>query len=98
MVTHLSEDEQRRVTWVLAWTSRMAGKYGGTVYDQSGQTWDWGQALCRECYGADWNNAIVEQGIETPTWDDIGRANRWEQGELPDWFINKPQVKEGDNG
>ena len=88
-ILNLPLEEQQRVNWVVDWTGRMARRYGGTVYDKSGKTWDWGQALCRECYGEDWNNEISRLGIETPSWEDINRARRWENGELPDWFINK---------
>ena len=92
-IDNLSPDGRERVEWVLCWISRMTKKYGGTVIDkETGKTWDWGQALCRECYGIDWNNIIAEQGIETPTWEDIARAKRWEEGEVPKWFGNKPKT------
>ena len=65
----LSEDEKRRVNWVLYWMGRMAKKYGGIVYDkETGEIWDWGQALCRECYGKDWNNEIERLNVQTPSW------------------------------
>jgi len=88
-ISSLTVDEQRRVDLVLAWIDRMGKRYGGTVYERSGLTWDWGQALCRECYGRNWNEEIIRLGIETPTWDDIARAKGWEDGELPEWFMNK---------
>lgn len=89
---HLPPDEQKRVRWVMEWIHRMVQRYGGTVYEKETlRTWDWGQALCRECYGPDWNNVISERGIETPSWEDIGRAQRWEDGELPDWFANEEE-------
>ena len=88
-ILSLPVEEQRRVNWVVDWTSRMAEKYGGVVYDKSGKVWDWGQALCRECYGKDWNSEIMRLGIETPSWEDIDRAKRWENGELPSWFTSK---------
>jgi len=78
---HLSLDENRRVRWVLYWTERMTKKYGGTVYEKNGKRWDWGQALARECYGEDWMSVVPE----TPTWEDIARADRWEKGEIPEW-------------
>lgn len=83
-ILSLPLEEQQRVNWVLNWMGRMARRYGGTVHDKSGKTWDWGQALCRECYGENWNNIVPE----TPSWEDIDRARRWEKGELPDWFMN----------
>lgn len=77
----LTFDERKRVRWVLDWTSRMARKHGGTVYEKNGKRWDWGQALCRECYGEGWNDIVPE----TPSWDDIARADRWEKEDIPDW-------------
>ena len=91
-LSNLPPDERERVVWVSDWISRMAEKYGGAVYDTNGKTWDWGQALCRECYGEDWNDVIAELGIETPSREDIDRERRWEAGELPDWSTNKPEV------
>ena len=87
-IQNLPIDEQRRVNWVLDWTTRMARKHGGTVYEKQGKSWDWGQALCRECYGPDWNNIVPE----TPTWNDIARAKRWEEGEIPEW-VNQELTK-----
>lgn len=78
---YLTWDEQKRVNWVLAWLDRMTDKYGATVYEKNGKTWDWGQALCRECYGEDWNDVVPE----TPAWNDIGRAKEWENGDIPEW-------------
>ena len=91
----LPADEQRRIKWVINWTSRMAEKYGGIVYEKAtkemvGRSWDWGQALCRECYGLNWNDIV----LDSPTWDDIGVATRWEQGEIPSWvdqYRTKPK-------
>ncbi len=88
-MSHLTEDEQARVNRTLRWTSRMAAKYGGTCYEKNGKTWDWGQALCRECYGPDWMKEIERLEIETPTWENLGRAKRWEEGDLPEWFDKK---------
>jgi len=90
---NLSVEEQKRINWVLDWTDRMARRYGGTVYDKKGLRWDWGQALCRECYGEDWNNEIDRLNIQTPSLEDIDRAKRWEEGELPEWFLNQPKVE-----
>lgn len=81
MNPNLTSDEQKRVRWVLDWIERMARKHGGTVYEKNGESWDWGQALCRECYGEDW----MEKVPATPTWDDIAQGRRWENGEIPDW-------------
>lgn len=63
----------------------MAKKYDGTVREKNGKTWDWGQALARECYGPDWNSLVPE----TPTWNDIEKAKKWENGEIPDWVAEE---------
>ena len=80
--SNLSQDELNRVAWVMAWVIRMAEKHGGTVCEK-GRAWDWGQALCRECYGENWQDVVPE----TPTRDDIKRAMQWENGDIPDWVV-----------
>lgn len=84
-IQNLPLDEQKRVFWTLAWIGRMAKKYGDVVYEKNGEILDWGQALCRECYGPDWNNKIIELDIDSPSCEDIERAKKWEKGEIPDW-------------
>lgn len=84
----LSPDEQKRINWVVNWTSRMTHKHGATVYDRNGSVWDWGQALCRECYGEDWNND--PELPDTPSWEDVFRAQEMEKG-LPKWIIKCKQ-------
>jgi len=81
---NLPLDERARVRWVLDWTSRMAQRHGGTVYEKDGRKWDWGQALVRECYGSDWNEKYSEIP-DSPTWEDIARARQWEKGDIPEW-------------
>jgi len=85
-LNNLPIEEQQRVIWVLDWTSRMTQRFGGTCYEKNGKTWDWGQALCRLCYGEGWNNYITEHNIETPSRGDIEKAKEWEAGKNPDWF------------
>jgi len=80
-IDNLPMDDQKRVRWILDWIGRMAAKHGGTVYEKDDGCWDLGQALCRECYGKDWMSVVPE----TPSWDDIHRAQEWEQGKIPDW-------------
>lgn len=80
-IQNLPLDEQDRIVWVIEWIKRMGRRYDGIVYEKNGKTWDWGQALCRECYGPDWSNIIGE----SPTQDDIERARRWEAGDIPKW-------------
>jgi hypothetical protein len=90
-IQNLPYEEQQRVNWVLDWISRMTDKFGGTCREKEtsetvGKSWDWGQALCRLCYGEDWNNYISEQNIETPSWEDIEKAKEWEAGKNPEWW------------
>ena len=82
-ILDLPFEEQERVRWVLGWIERMGEKYGGTVYDKNGKRWDWGQALCRECYGEGWNDN--PELPDTPTQDDIEKAKQWENGNMPEW-------------
>ncbi len=76
-----------RTQWVIEWIHRMAAKFGGIVYDtEAGRSWDWGQALCVERYGRDFSH-----WPESPSSEDIDRAQRWEAGEWPKWA--KPEKK-----
>ena len=84
----LTLDERKRVDACLDWIYKMADKYGGICYEKNGKSWDWGQALCRLCYGADWQNYIVKNDITTPSWDDLEKGQRWFEGETPEWFDN----------
>jgi hypothetical protein len=68
--------------WVVHWIGRMAEQNGGTVYGY-GHSWDWGQALCVEQYGPDWN--LWPQ--ENPTLADVHRARAWEKGDWPEWAV-----------
>lgn len=68
--------------FVIAWIDYMIDKYGtGTVYEKGGLSWDWGQALARECYGPDWNSLVEDN----PTEEDMERAIDWALGDWPDW-------------
>jgi len=88
-VTELGIDERKRVQIVIDWIGRMAREYGGSVYEKNiYYAWDWGQALCRECYGSSWNDVVPE----TPTWNDVSRAISWENGEWPDW-VDQERMK-----
>ena len=82
----INNDEQKRIDVTIAWIERMTKKLGATVYEKDrGMWWDWGQALCRECYGKEWNDLH----LETPTWDNIQRALEWEKGKVPGWVNQK---------
>jgi len=70
--------------WKPGWIQRMGGRFGGSVFDREGGPsygWDWGQALCRERYGLDWNSQVHE----TPDEEDVRIAQEWEAGKWPDW-------------
>lgn len=72
---------EANVVFISRWIDRMTERYGSSVHDQSGDVWDWGQALCRECYGLNWSDVIPEN----PTDNDVGIAKEWEQGGHPTW-------------
>jgi len=70
----------------------MAQKYDGVVYDRIMGGWrggmDWGQALCRECFGIHWQKHPHFKALEEndgPTQKEADRAKRWEEGEWPIW-------------
>ena len=71
--------EEARINWVIDWITRMARKYGGVVYEKDGNRWDWGQALCREVYGKNWESLVPE----SPPLEDIEIAKGWESGQIP---------------
>ena len=77
--------------YVIAWCGRMATKYGGSVYEKDRHyPWDWGQALCREQYGEDWNNLVPND----PSTEDALRASLWEKGEWPVWVDRERMIVE----
>ena len=94
MNNHLTMQEQARVNWVIKWIDRMTEKCGGTVYQKHGKRLDWGQALCRECYGPDWTKIVP--GV--PTWSDIQTAGAWEKGLIPDWVDSERMGKNNQTG
>jgi hypothetical protein len=67
--------------WIIGWINRMSETHGSIVTDLLGNTYDWGQALCRECYGEDWENIQVSN----PPDNDLLRAQDWEDGLWPEW-------------
>lgn len=92
----------RHSTWqyLIGWTSRMGNKYGGTVYDsETGKTWDWGQAICREMYGPDWmKSEHFHRDEEIPPDEpaprnNVKRCKEWEAGDWPDWVDRDLTVK-----
>lgn len=87
-------DEALRVRVVIDWIGRMSVRYGGRVSDnETGRAWDWGQALCREQYGADFG-----KWPDSPTGADVARAIRWERGEWPAWAGNPARYSTRDGG
>ncbi|MEM3452120.1 MAG: hypothetical protein QW835_00640 [Candidatus Hadarchaeum sp.] len=77
----MKQDLDPETVAVIKWIRRMASKYGGIVYGKDGKTYDWGQALMRECYGPDW----CYLNLDKPTLQDVSRALAWENGEWPEW-------------
>ena len=80
---------QTNVEYIIDWIGRMTKKHGSVVYERDRhQWWDWGQALCREQYGKEWNKL----NLVDVTNDDILRAQTWENGEIPDWVDQERMI------
>ena len=78
--------EQKLVVMeIFEWVKRMSEKHGPTIHSTNGEEYDWGQALCREQFGANWQQYMVEHNISMPTRKDLERAIEWEEGNVPDW-------------
>jgi hypothetical protein len=75
------------INGILEWVNRMNLAHGNTIKDKDGNEYDWGQALCRECYGEDWSNYMVENNIRYPEQKELDRAIKWENGEIPEWAV-----------
>lgn len=74
--------EDSRVAFIIGWIARMSTIHGGTVIDrESGVTYDWGQAICRETLGVNWDELVGE----SPSEEDVERAKTWEAGDVPAW-------------
>ena len=72
--------------YILDWIKRMSDKFGGIVYTKDGQKFDWGQALCRERWGKNWNEILTKKNIVSPDYKDIEIAKEWEEtGIFPFW-------------
>lgn len=77
--------------FIIDWIGRMSNKYGGIVVDltDNNKQLDWGQALCRECYGKDWPKLVGDDPIP----EDVKRAKEWEAGWFSDW-MQPPEARE----
>jgi len=82
---NLSEEEKAIVMAILEWAQRMTEEYGSIIVAKDNQKYDWGQALCREMFGVNWNSYMVEKNILIPTQKDLDRALEWEKGDIPEW-------------
>jgi len=77
--------------WLVDWIKRMADSFGGSVYDtETGKTWDWGQAICREVYGPNWMHeadylAVDIEDTDSVPDDIVSAALAWERGNWPEW-------------
>lgn len=72
--------------FVMDWITRMNRRYGSAwVHDttQDHKAMDWGQALCREQYGPNWENHPDFGDDPSPA--DVERAKAWEAGDWPEW-------------
>ena len=81
----LLPEQKQIVINVLEWAKRMSQKYGDIVLDHNNKQYDWGQALCRERFGINWESYMRNHNIAIPTQDDLDRALEWEDGNIPDW-------------
>jgi hypothetical protein len=82
--------EQKSVVMeIFDWVKRMTESFGPTVNSTTGEEYDWGQALCREQFGPNWQHHMVSHNISMPTRDDLNRAIEWEKGNVPDWVSTK---------
>jgi hypothetical protein len=81
----VERDEKTVIIGVLGWAKRMAEKNGDTVIDKNGAKLDWGQALCREQFGINWQNYMQTNNISKPTNADFDKALEWEHGATPEW-------------
>jgi len=84
----LLPEQQMVILEVFEWVKRMSNEHGPTVRSKDGTTFDWGQALCREQFGSNWQKHMTLHNIAAPTKQDLERAKRWENGEVPDWVEN----------
>ncbi|MFA5313251.1 MAG: hypothetical protein WC375_08070 [Methanomassiliicoccales archaeon] len=89
---NLTKEQRENVVFVLNWVNRMSQLYGDTVHDKEGVAYDWGQALCRECYGVEWDKFMMENNIRMPGSDEVAKAKSWEAGEIPDWVVYQDKL------
>ena len=83
----LSKNEKQIVLAVIEWANRMSISNGKTVIDSNEKRFDWGQALCREQFGPNWINHMINNNIIIPTQEDLDKALDWEKGNKPDWVL-----------
>ncbi len=72
---------------VVSFIEIMTARYGFTVIETNGNHYDWGQALCRDIYGPDWNN---NPNIpDEPPIEVYAVMKKWLQEDFPSW-MQKP--------
>lgn len=81
----MKENEMNNTEYVISWVKKMADKYGVTVTCKDGEKLDLGQALCRVRYGKNWNTTLEEEGIESPDDESVRIAEKWLNGEIPNF-------------
>jgi len=82
----VKRDEKTVILGILGWAKRMSENFGETIIDRNDNQFDWGQALCRERFGPDWQQYMQNNNISKPTNADLDRALEWENGITPDWI------------
>jgi len=91
---------ERHWSWqyFIFWTSEMAARYGGTVWE-NGKQWDWGQAIYREMYGPNWMKDKGFQEMDRIPVNQpapieiIRRCQDWRKGNWPDW-VDRDKMQE----
>ena len=86
-LSNLTQEQQSNIRFVLEWVNRMSERFGSTIQDMSGNEYDWGQALCRECYGDHWDDFMKKHNVTMPGAEAVEIAKRWEDGEIPEWAL-----------
>jgi len=82
---NITQNQKEVVIEILNWAKRMKEKYGDIVVSKTGDNYDWGEALCREQFGPDWQHYMISNDITIPTKKDLLRAIEWEKGDEPSW-------------
>ena len=70
--------------FVLRWITKMSRKHGGLVIAKNGTRLDWGQALCYDVYGPDWNSIVGNNNDDEVALAMVDAAKQWDK-KRPNW-------------